>query len=331
MKTLYLHIGSYKTGTTSIQNTFHANRKNLARQGFIYPGNLSNHHHFFFATKSNEEDWPRQFKHVDKSLLKRRNTIYFNTLEKDLTSNYSKQIFSTEYLFIDNKQYIENIYTYLSTFFSDIRVYVFIRNPADYFKSIQQQMIKARSFVCNPVSWKNKFRTVIEAWKTFFEVEVIAYQKEMDSCQTLCEAIGLNYHRLNKPDGDSNSSLSIEQMLLLEKIQHHLYQEYEDRFKNHLGLIQQMRPSFTHAPQLREWVQSVIYSNHLEDLYWLKEAYGINFLQDHAEVQRQSDLPAFDSGKVAVRDVYRVPDNETIEKFEALVMDALLKKMVENR
>lgn len=37
MKTLYLHIGSPKTGTTSIQSFFYANRDKLMERGYCYP------------------------------------------------------------------------------------------------------------------------------------------------------------------------------------------------------------------------------------------------------------------------------------------------------
>ena len=36
--TLYLHIGTPKTGTTSIQNLLHHNRDTLLHQGYLYPG-----------------------------------------------------------------------------------------------------------------------------------------------------------------------------------------------------------------------------------------------------------------------------------------------------
>jgi len=37
-KTVYLHIGLHKTGTTFLQNVLRANTEALAEQGIIYPG-----------------------------------------------------------------------------------------------------------------------------------------------------------------------------------------------------------------------------------------------------------------------------------------------------
>lgn len=46
MSTVILHIGTHKTATTTIQNTFAANRDLLARQGLDYPriGKVAGHH-----------------------------------------------------------------------------------------------------------------------------------------------------------------------------------------------------------------------------------------------------------------------------------------------
>jgi len=46
MARLILHIGTHKTATTTIQNSFHANRKLLAQHGLIYPdlGRAAGHH-----------------------------------------------------------------------------------------------------------------------------------------------------------------------------------------------------------------------------------------------------------------------------------------------
>lgn len=71
-------------------------------------------------------------------------------------------------------------------------MYVFLRDPVDYFRSAQQQMIKARSFVANPINWEINFRKVTEAWEEFVDIEVVKYKQGVDSCKILCEKIGTN-------------------------------------------------------------------------------------------------------------------------------------------
>ena len=329
MKKLYLHIGSPKTGTTSIQHIFYDNRGKLKQQGVQYPGNMGNHHFSFFATKAKRKDWPRQFNSYDENTLSQIQRKYFNGLENDFKANISEQVISTEYLFISDRKYIQNYINYLNNFFEEIKVYLFLRDPVQFFRSSQQQVIKARSFIDNPQEWRLHFRNVIEAWSEFVSVKVIKYEKGKNSCEILCDEIAINYDSLNKPSKESNPSLSVEQMLLLEKVQHHLYQSHEDHFKNHLGVIHQTNTPFTHKPQLCEWVKSVVYNNHKEDLRWLNQEYGINFLQDYTKTEGLQSQPTFENGKATVRDVYKVPSEETVEKYEALVIDALLKKLVQ--
>jgi hypothetical protein len=43
-KTLYIHIGAHKTGTTAIQQFLSGNRKKLLQNGCLYPGNQRAHH-----------------------------------------------------------------------------------------------------------------------------------------------------------------------------------------------------------------------------------------------------------------------------------------------
>lgn len=331
MKKLYLHIGSPKTGTTSIQKTFFDNRKALKEQGYIYSGNTYNDHLFFFATKSPLRDWPRQFKGVDKKALQNKLNNYFSDIEKDFKSDeYKEQILSTEYLFLSNAEYIGNIIDYLQKFFSEIKVVVFIRSPEEYYRSMQQQTIKARSYITSPAVFKYNFKNVIEAWGKVCNLEVIEYQPEQNSCEELCKKIGVNFNKLSGSAQKRNTSISIEQMVLLEKIQRNLYQKHEDQFKSHLGVVHRITAPFTSKARLRPAVQALIHKNHRQDLEWLKKECGIDFLNEKLGNGSAASRLTFENGKAAIRDVYTIEDEQTVEKYEAMVIDALLKKLVQS-
>lgn len=93
MKTLHLHIGSHKIGTTSIQNTFDMNRKTLNEMGFHYPGDHQNHHFSFFATKASSQNLPRQFKSIPEDKLNRMVDKYFSKLEKGSIQILTNKLF----------------------------------------------------------------------------------------------------------------------------------------------------------------------------------------------------------------------------------------------
>lgn len=107
-----------------------------------------------------------------------------------------------------------------------------------------------------------------------------------------------------------------------------MYINYEDRFKNHLGVIHQIKTSELNKPELKEKVKAVIYKNHQQDLLWLNKIYGINFLNDSYKEVSKKEFPKF-AKEVSVRDVFEVPDEQLVEKFESQVIDLLLKKLVQ--
>lgn len=331
MKTLHLHIGSPKTGTTSIQKIFDSNRNELVKQGFLYPGNTFNHHKFFFATRSNEKDWPRQFRKFDKQLLRSNIENYFDILEKSFSAEFNHQIISTEYLFIDNNRSIRNLLNYLEPYFSEIRVYLFVRNPVEYYRSMQQQKIKACSYITSPDAFTYNFKNVIEAWSRFCPVTVFEYNSKINSCEILCEKTGVDFRQLSDYGEKSNSSLSLEQMLLLEKIQKNLYQHFDDHFKDHLGIVHNISPDSATKPKLKEGVKILIEQNHKKDVEWLQKKYDIDFLTTDLRAGKWSPkLPIFENGRAAIADVYKIDDPDLFEKYESSVMDLLLKKVMQH-
>lgn len=171
MKTLHLHIGSYKTGTTSIQQIFCNNRTELSNQRFMYPatGRAADHQLLFFKTQSPEEHWPIKFRsiNISKEVLEKELERFYEVLERDLISGSEQHIISTEYLFIYRHNAIQNLIKYLERYYSNIIVYVFVRCPVEFYSSSEQQMIKHRSYIKLPTLFSYMFRKVIEAGATF--------------------------------------------------------------------------------------------------------------------------------------------------------------------
>lgn len=329
MSTLHLHIGSGKTGTTSIQEVFHANRKQLKEQGFIYPGPNPDHHLLFFASDAPRKDWARTYKGLEQKKLQAVLNQYFSKLRQDLKSDCD-QIISTEYLFISNPEYVQNIASFLKEYFDKIIVYVFVREPVSFYRSHQQQILKARSYIASPFKYKYDFKGTVEAWSEYFDIQLLKYEKGLNSCETLCDLIGIDFDGLHQKEKRTKKSVSIEQMALLEKIQRHYYTQIDNQLngKIHLKTLVHITAPFTHKADLQDWVKSIIYNNHREDLEWLNKNYGINFIEDYPTIDELSDLPTFENAKAAVRDIYKVEDEQSVEKYEALVVDALLKKLV---
>jgi hypothetical protein len=186
-------------------------------------------------------------------------------------------------------------------------------------------MIKARSYITPPDRFRYPFKNVIEAWKQFCVPYVIEYSTRNNSCEVFSNSIGVDHSRLSPVGDRSNVSLSIEQMLLLEKIQGTLYPYAEDVFKVHLGIIHSIHAASNHKPKLKESVAVTILENHREDLEWLKENYYINFLHEELKKIKTNSLKRLYPERVNIREIYQV-DEKAAELYEVYVMDLLLTK-----
>lgn len=330
-KKALLHIGSNKTGTTSIQSAFYRNKQKLEKQGFTYPGDEFCHHKFYFTTKQEESCWPRQFKGIPYDQLQDMITQYLLSVANDLQKDIPFHIISSEYLFRSDADAVRNVVEFLSDFVDEIEVYAFVRAPVPYYNSRQQQIIKASHQIISPKCFRYEFKAVLETWVKHAKVNVIDYDKDADSLSRLAEAMGVDISHF-KTSQKKNESLSIEQMLLLEKIQRNVYSDQDDTFKHHLGLIHQIKTDQETKPTLKNGVAEIIEENHEQDLVWLKEEYVIDLFdkpkarpkKNKRKVGSDLRLPP----QPRIRDVYSF-DERKAEKYESMVLDFLVKKFIE--
>lgn len=328
-KKLHLHIGSPKTGTTYLQQALFYNKEKLSKQGFSYPGNEFSHQKLFFATNCKRKDWARQFRGAKTATVEKVVNNYLTTLEKDILGSECEQyIMSTEDLFISNQTYIQNLLSYLDNFFSEVKVYVFLRDPVEYYRSYQQELVKARSYITSPYIFKYPIKEVVTAWQNFCETKVIGYHPDKDSLKVLAEKIGFAFDNFSKNKSPNNSSMSIQQIALLEKVQRNLYADSDNILKIHLKAITQISAPFTTKAELQQWVKPVVYKNHQDDLEWLNSEHDVNFLNNEYTQMVKASSSVIAGEQVGVRDVYQVRDENLIEKYESLVIDLLLKKLV---
>lgn len=329
MRSLYLHIGSPKTGTTSIQEIFASNRGALLKQGFLYPGKGRDHHFLYLMSQAPKRIWPRHFKGMRTEKLEMLLQKFLNNLEQDF-SRSEDVIISTEYIFFENMEMASNIINYLRKYFDRIVLLCFLREPVGYYRSRQQQKIKGQSFLQSPHSFRYDFRKVINTWEALCDkIKILKFEKTENSFVKLCEVIGIDSNGLKNLSHRTNSSISIEQMILFEKIFRRLYRNADDRLtgKLHVRAITQIKKAYTHKPTLKSGVNSIIYQNHYEDLKWLKQRYGVNLLGQNHEATESIAIPTHKKAKTSVQDIFHIPDKTTVAKYEAEVIDILLRKL----
>ncbi|MBN2286722.1 MAG: hypothetical protein JXI43_09765 [Tissierellales bacterium] len=145
---LILHIGTAKTGTTSIQHTFGKSRKILEKNNLYYPHmehDQYNHIHTFsplfmdtpynqpylIARGFTKENYKRMQMDLEKWWIKE--------FESCPVQNF---MISAENLSVYNKKQIERMKGFLLQYFSAIHVIVYIRPATSYINSWAKQDIK---------------------------------------------------------------------------------------------------------------------------------------------------------------------------------------------
>lgn len=126
-KTVYIHIGSPKTGTTFIQQVLYDNKKHLKKNGVLYnTKSLPGKNHFYLHTLIKENN-------ADKALN--------NIIKEFDASNCEKLILSAESLFSIKSEYI----SYLKHKFNryNVKIIAYVRRQDSLLQSAHSQQVKA--------------------------------------------------------------------------------------------------------------------------------------------------------------------------------------------
>ncbi|WP_257287527.1 hypothetical protein [Endozoicomonas sp. SESOKO2] len=134
MKTIYLHIGTNKTGTTSIQKQLALHRQLLKKQGILYPtSGQAGSAHYPLSWGLGLGHPPADYKHTPEHWLNVVNEIKHSDCEKIILS-------SEFFILLRNKMHAEIIRDYLSDF--DVKIVVYIRRQDKYLESVYSQAVK---------------------------------------------------------------------------------------------------------------------------------------------------------------------------------------------
>ena len=297
----------------------------MASQGFCYPGHELNHHFLFFKTSLPRDRWPRNYQSVDADFLATTLASYYAALEADFFKGIDKHIISSEILFRSDINEIKDIWRFLDSYFSKLTVIAYVRNPVEMYSSAQQQRIRACSTIISPTKYFYDFRNTIASWSQFGRVIVRPYFPETDIIDDFSAQIGIEASSLSRTLNRANQSLSIEQMLVFEKIQTALYKSRDNAFKPHLYQLGEIKIKGLTVPKLRTEARRIILDRHQEDLNWLNENFGIRFENTIGEYSQAAlDQLVSLQPTARLKDVFAVEDSN-FEIYEAKLIDRLCR------
>ncbi|MBZ1351030.1 hypothetical protein KZZ10_10270 [Alcaligenaceae bacterium LF4-65] len=184
-KILYLHIGTEKTGTKSIQNFLSTNAELLQEDGFYVADFLGEAHrkvtgiafnHYskddlFITECQDSESTQEKVEYIEKVRAEFSNHA--------ISTTYPKWIISSEFLQarLQTKEEVERLRTFLSAFFNKIYVVLYIRNQADAACSLWSTAVSsglAWTLFPEPseVSYAFDHRRTIQLWSSIFSEDV---------------------------------------------------------------------------------------------------------------------------------------------------------------
>jgi len=244
----FLHIGTEKTATTTIQRFFDINRDVLLNQNFIYTSKAGEVNNWALAVAAYNEDrrddvTKRYGLHTnydlqafqEKTIKDLKKEIDVMVKKRGVPNKEATVVFSSEHIQsrLTKVEEIERLKEIICSFgISDISVIVYLRRPADIASSLYSTTIKAGKILASPPSAKHPYwnnvchhqNTIRKFVSVFGESAVIPRlfdRKEFKNGDILDDIkyiIGIPKDSLYRIPDEANPSLSLLGVRLLKNL-----------------------------------------------------------------------------------------------------------------
>lgn len=180
-KTIYLHIGTNKTGSSAVQFFMNENREQLLKNGFYIPKDVHDNAHYQLTYSLG----------LGPNLLNVDKELFLASLKEEITScSADKIIISSEYFILAKdtsliKKYFENF---------DVNILVYFRRHDLWIESLYNQAVKTVpevkwklgilnyiDFLSTKSQLELSYKKIIETWEKYFDhnrMYARAYEKE---------------------------------------------------------------------------------------------------------------------------------------------------------
>lgn len=331
-KKIIIHIGTGKTGTTSIQNTLAQHRDALT--GVVYPKIEGNYHHCLAALYQPFERLARTHvnKYGDAATLERARTAlraaYFKHLKRA-----ERVILSSEFISRFNTEELDAFKRDLDAHgFTDVQVLVYLRDPTSYYLSLLQQYMKMTHETLDPDRFRCAYRRILSNYTKCFGpvITPVVFDRQTlhDGCVVRdflrrCEDFLDTTFDPITPETD-NQSVSCEALLI--------HQGYRARFHSHAHNRDTADSSrlFDTLQRCETWVNTtrltlrpeiarLIHERNRSDVNWLYTHHGIDFRPAPDNLPPPVTRDGYDLNEVVMP-----PDPDALAGLHAAVLHELL-------
>lgn len=291
-KVAVLHIGSGKTGTTTIQDSL-AKNKDRNDSIIFYPnlvesGSNQVFRFAFCELKNATKNIRLRFANDEEGYLQ-----YQQEIKKSLVTqceSVNKIIISSEFLFHCNQEEIENISLFLNQAgFSELHIIVYLRNPSSYYLSVAQQALKNGPKLPNPLDFNYDLTGAVKRWSNIQPKSFVVREfdrKKLKNNNIICDFAevlkqvgfdGVDFENISS----SNETMSVEAILAVQDAQMTLDRQNFDshqlsKFWRKIRIFCNSQESkIGTKPKLKKKIEMQILARFASDLDYIKANHGI--------------------------------------------------------
>lgn len=314
MKKIFIHIGSGKTGSSSIQTALSSyfRDKNI---DIVYPAIEGTGHQNLevMFRQNNKLSRGLKSKYSNLQLLEEYKHSFkykFNTSLKD-TNN---AIISSEFLFGFSLREITLFKKHLDDLgFTDYKILAYIRSPESYYLSLIQQKIKASHLIVPPKDFKSDFAKKIQLWQNVFGKSSLIVREfnkntliKNDVVYDFAELISAFFSKLiNLESVSTNESIAAEGMIFLQHYRSIFFKSHNDIFKKESNSLLRELIKVSHTgikPKLKNAYRNLIISNHIEDIKFFQKNYDL--FENYGDLSNEDTFnllePVYDNDSVGL-------------------------------
>lgn len=323
---LLLHIGSHKTGSTSIQLALvHAEANGNLRPARYPIVGSSESHHQLASSYLPYEKWgageraqslPGESGRA-KAFRRYRGSLFSQLRTAD------RAILSSEVFTWLPRAAIGRLRRDLESLgFEEFLIVLYVRDPADYYLSLMQELLKRSAHVVDPVSFRYPVRSLVEEWEQVFPgcMAVRAYLSDakfdvvQDFSRITQDFLGASVSSIPMR---ANETVSAEGMQILQSYRSTFWPDRDDvptpDSLRLAGFLQRSRALVPQTPpELRPEVAAWIRACHREDFASIARRYGVDLQMDCADMPRRLE---YDQDNLRVADVLQRVDQDTVTEL----------------
>ena len=329
---LVLHIGMPKTGTSTLQQALSAQHPVLHEAGILYPiaPGTTTDHNALSCLLLPPERVQREFRSPGRwspeSLLALGNEFWNDIQQQVSRSRATTTVLSSEYLYQYRDEDVQALGALLRPVFDEIEVVAYVRHPAEYYLSMQQQKVKASYAIRAPGDFRARYAICLGRYVQEFDgrVSVRAFEREALDGGSIVQDFASHFlpefagASSQLEIGEVNTSMSAEAMCIVQSLRRHAWPDQNDAFTSEcqyiVSVLNDIRDETSQsAPRLQPAIDAGLTRRHRAQLNWLRTQFGVEFHHVADESAHRADDPVWTSTDLLdILDVDRVSVDQTM-------------------